>query len=95
MFPTSSSASGCRRLDQLSLWTHEHTFARVLDMDVSFESAVLERIRRSVVLLAPGHPAGLDREAAIKVLEELQRLQGRDRRIKELLDEVVAMLEAG
>jgi transposase len=64
-------------------------------MDVSFESAVLERIRRSVVLLAPGHPGGLDREAAIKVLEELQRLQGRDRRIKELLDEVVAMLEAG
>jgi hypothetical protein len=51
-------------------------------MGVSFEPADLERIRRSVVVLAPRHPSALDREAAIKVLEELQRLEGRDRRIK-------------
>ena len=61
-------------------------------MDVSFKPEDLERLRRSVVLLAPRHPGGLDREAAIAVLEELQRLQSRDRRIKELLDEVAAMI---
>lgn len=60
----------------------------------SFKPEDVERIRRSVVLLAPKHPGGLDREAAIAVLEELQRLQSRDRRVTELLDRVRALLEA-
>jgi hypothetical protein len=61
-------------------------------MEPSFKSEDLERLRRSVVLLAPRHPGGLDREAAIAVLEELQRLQTRDLRVTELLDQVQAML---
>jgi hypothetical protein len=61
-------------------------------MDPSFKSEDLERLRRSVVLLAPRHPGGLDREAAIAVLEELQRLQTRDQRVTELLDQVRAMI---
>lgn len=62
-------------------------------VDVSFKPEDLERMRRSVVLLAPKHPGGLDREAAIAVLEELQRHQGRDRRVRELLDQVAALLD--
>ena len=61
-------------------------------MDISLKPEDLERIRRSVVLLAP-HPAGLDREAAIAILEELQRLQSWDRQVTELLDRVSAMIE--
>jgi hypothetical protein len=61
-------------------------------MDPSFKSEDLERLRRSVVLLAPRHPGGLDREAAIAVLEELQRLQTRDQRVTEMLDQVGAMI---
>ncbi len=62
-------------------------------MELSFKPEDLERIRRSLVLLAPRHPGGLDREAAIALLEELQRLQSRDRRVRELLDQVAAMLD--
>jgi hypothetical protein len=51
-------------------------------MGVSFEPADLERIRRSVVVLAPQAPQCPGLRSAIKVLEELQRLEGRDRRIK-------------
>ncbi len=61
-------------------------------MEPSFNSEDLERLRRSVVLLAPRHPGGLDREAAIAVLEELQRLQTRDQRVTELLDRVQALI---
>ena len=63
-------------------------------MACSFKPEDLERLRRSVVLLAPRHPGGLDREAAIAVLEELQRLQTRDRRVTELLDQVAALIDA-
>jgi hypothetical protein len=62
-------------------------------VDISLKPEDLERIRRSVVLLAPRHPAGLDREAAIAILEELQRLQSWDRQVTELLDRVSAMIE--
>lgn len=39
----------------------------------SFHAVDLERIRRSIALLAPLQPSGLDREAAMALLEELQR----------------------
>jgi hypothetical protein len=58
-----------------------------------FRSEDAERIRRSIALLAPGHPSALDREAAMALLAELQRLQGKDRRIQQLLDEVLHLLE--
>ncbi|MDQ6911193.1 MAG: hypothetical protein M3Z84_10510 [Actinomycetota bacterium] len=44
----------------------------------------LERIRRSVAMLAPSHPGGLNRETALQLLAELQRLKQRDRRVVEL-----------
>ena len=62
-------------------------------MTYSLKSEDLERIRRSIVLLAPRQPAGLDREAAVAVLDELQRLQSKDRRVQELLDQVSALLQ--
>jgi hypothetical protein len=35
----------------------------------------LERLRRSIVMLQPGQPAGLKREDAMRLLAETQRLQ--------------------
>ncbi len=63
-------------------------------MAYSLTPEELERIRRSIVLLAPRQPAGLDREAAVSLLGELQRLQGKDRRVQQLLAQVAGLLEA-
>ena len=63
-------------------------------MAYSLTPEELERIRRSIVLLAPRQPAGLDREAAVSLLGELQRLQGKARRVQQLLAQVVGLLEA-
>ena len=63
-------------------------------MAYSLSPEDLERIRRSNVCLAPRQPAGLDREAAVALLGELQRLQGKDRRVQHLLDQVSALLAA-
>lgn len=60
----------------------------------SFDSEDVERVRRSIALLAPKQPSGLDREAAMALLEELQRLQSNDRRVIRLLDGVAALLDA-
>ena len=57
-------------------------------------SEALEQLRRSIVLLGPGQPCGLDREAAVALLEALQRLQTKDRRVFRLLDDVARLLEA-
>jgi hypothetical protein len=63
-------------------------------MAYSLNPEELEQMRRSIVLLAPRQPAGLDREAAAALLGELQRLQGKDRRVQQLLAQVAALLEA-
>ncbi len=55
----------------------------------------LERLRRSVACLAPRDPGALDREAALEVLGELQRLRERDRRLSELLDQAAGLLADG
>lgn len=60
----------------------------------SFDPIDLERLRRSIALLAPKQPSGLDREAAMALLQELQRLKSKDRRVVSLLDEVAALLQA-
>ncbi len=52
----------------------------------------IERLRRSMVMLTPGHPGGLSREAALQVLEELQRLKSRDKRAAALLDDLRRLL---
>ncbi len=54
----------------------------------------LERLRRSVVMLTPRYAAALDREAALAVLEELQRLQHADRRLGELVKAIRGLLAA-
>ena len=54
----------------------------------------VERMRRSVAMLAPRHPAALDREAALRLFAELQRLQRKDRRIRQLLEQVRVLLES-
>ncbi len=51
-------------------------------------------MRRSVAMLAPRYPAALDREAALRILAELQRLQRRDRRLGQLLEQVRALLQS-
>jgi hypothetical protein len=48
----------------------------------------LERLRRSIAMLRPG----MKREEAIRILEELQRLQ-RDRRHAELVGRLRALLD--
>jgi hypothetical protein len=37
----------------------------------------IENLRRSVVMLSPQQPSGLNREDAVVLLEEIQRLQRR------------------
>lgn len=59
-----------------------------------FDSVALERVRRSITLLFPKQPSGLDREAAIALIEELQRMQSKDRRVTELIEQVGNLLEA-
>lgn len=46
----------------------------------------LEQLRRSVVILTPRHPAALNREDALALMEKLQSLQGADRRLNELVE---------
>jgi hypothetical protein len=62
-------------------------------MDDLTEAHNLERLRRSVAMLAPGRPDGLDRERAIQIISELQRLQCRDRRYRELVAQLRALLD--
>jgi hypothetical protein len=52
----------------------------------------LEQLRRSVVMLPPGRRDGLDRDLAIAIIEELQRLQRSDRRYRELVGQLRALL---
>lgn len=53
----------------------------------------VEQLRRAIVMLRPRQPSGLDREAAVAILEELQRLQARDRRLMTMVVEVKRLLE--
>jgi len=52
----------------------------------------LERIRRSVVMAAPRHPGALSRETALEVISQLEDLQGRHNRIRQLLEELRPLL---
>lgn len=53
----------------------------------------VERLRRSVAMLIRSAPA-LDREAAMAVLEELQRAQRRQRELERGLADTLAELDA-
>lgn len=50
-------------------------------------------MRRSVVMLAPRHPSPCDRETALRILDELQLLQRRDRCVHERLGQLRALLD--
>jgi hypothetical protein len=52
----------------------------------------LENLRRSLAMLEPGRRDGLDRDKALAVIAELQRLQRRDRRYQELVDQLRSLL---
>ena len=67
------------------------TMAVVADPDLTSEG--IERLRRSVAMLAPRHPGGLNRETAMTVLEELQRVQRRRAQLEGALREVVDDLQ--
>jgi hypothetical protein len=43
-------------------------------------------------MLTPGQKAGLDRDRAVRILEELQRLQRSDRRYRETVEQLRAIL---
>jgi hypothetical protein len=53
----------------------------------------LENLRRSSSMLRPRHPAALDRERAIRLLDQLQRLQRSDRRYRQLIDQLRGLLD--
>jgi len=53
----------------------------------------LENLRRSIVMLRPGHPTRLGRERAIRIIEELQRLQRTDRRYQHLVAQLRALVD--
>jgi hypothetical protein len=52
----------------------------------------LENLRPSIAMLPPGRRNGLDRDKAMAVIAELQRLQRRDRRYRELVDQLRTLL---
>lgn len=49
---------------------------------LDFTPEGIERLRRSVAMLAPMRPDGLPREQALRVLEELQAAQARCRQLE-------------
>ena len=62
-----------------------HLFARVSGVGNPSSVEETEQLRRSVAMLAPRHPAAVDRELALDILSELQRLQRRERHLSEAI----------
>ncbi len=59
-------------------------FAMVAPMaffDDPMEPHVIEHLRRSITMLSPGQAATIDRDRALLVIEELQRLQREQRAV--------------
>jgi hypothetical protein len=67
-----------------------------MDMDIGdlVDPHRLENLRRSIVMLPPGRPDGLDRNGALRIIEELQRLQRRDERYQRLVEQLRDLLAA-
>jgi hypothetical protein len=61
--------------------------------DDLFEPHNLERMRRSIAMLGPGRPDGLDRDKALSLIAELQRLQHRDQRYRDLVIQLRSLLD--
>jgi hypothetical protein len=52
---------------------------------VDLDPTHIAQLRRSVAMLSPRCPSALDREEALEILTEMERLQCRDRRLEELM----------
>jgi hypothetical protein len=65
-----------------------------VDAEDLFERHTLERLRRSIAMLAPGRTDGLDRDRALSIIAELQRLQHRDRQYADLVGQLRTLLAA-
>ena len=71
----------------------ERVFATLDSVDIGdMEAHNLERLRRSIVMLSRGQP-GLDRDSAVTLIEELQRLQVSARRYRELVGQLRALFD--
>ena len=53
----------------------------------------IERWRRSLAMLSPGQSAGISREEAIELLEELQRCRSRGRQLLYALREIGTIVD--
>lgn len=54
---------------------------------------VIENLRRSITMLSPGQAATIERDRALVLLEELQRLQQEHRLVASQLRALVAQIE--
>jgi hypothetical protein len=61
--------------------------------DDPIEPHAVENLRRSIVMLSPGQAARIDRDKAILLLEELQRLQHERREVVAQLQGLLGALE--
>jgi hypothetical protein len=66
-----------------------------MGVDDLFEPHNLERLRRSIAMLGPGRPDGLDRDRALSLIAELQTSQRRNRRYEELVTQLRTLLAQG
>jgi hypothetical protein len=63
-----------------------------VDVDDDLQPHNLEQLRRSIAMLSPGQKASLDRDHAVRLLEELRRLQRSDKRYHETVVQLRAIL---
>jgi hypothetical protein len=69
----------------------EHVFDKLFGVDPHD----LERLRRSIVTLPPGHTAGaLTREAALELIEEVTEAHGETARLRYALRQLRDVLDA-
>jgi hypothetical protein len=61
--------------------------------DDPIEPHNVERLRRSIAMLTPGQAATIDREKALRLLAELQRLQHEHREVVAQLRGLLQRLE--
>jgi hypothetical protein len=65
-----------------------------MGVDDLVEPHNLENLRRSITMLQPGRRDGLNREKALQIIAELQRLQRQDRRYRQLVEQLRDILSA-
>jgi hypothetical protein len=64
-------------------------------LDNPLDRHAVENLRRSIAMLATGQVATLERDRALRLLEELQRLQHEHQVVAAQLHAVLDRLEAG